>query len=144
MFVDLQNDLHHQDVLELLSLSVFPDPDELAQAVASYETQPNRRLCGLISEQEELIGIIGYELDADSVVHIRHIAVRADRRGEGFARGMILELIAREEPNKILAETDEEAVDFYRNIGFTIESMGERYPGIERFKCQFVPIYEQQ
>jgi hypothetical protein len=37
----------------------------------------------------------------------------------------------------VYAETDEEAADFYRNIGFTVESLGEKYPGIERFKCTF-------
>ena len=24
---------------------------------------------------------------------------------------------------------------FYRCLGFTVESLGERYPGVERFRC---------
>lgn len=144
MFVDLQEDLQHPEVLELLSLSVFPDPGELEQAVALYETQSNMRLYGLISEQEKLIGLIGYELADDHKVQIHHIAVRIDERGEGYGRGLILEVIAREQPRVIFALTDEEVVDFYRNVGFTIESLGEIYPGVERFKCQFEPIYEAE
>jgi hypothetical protein len=27
------------------------------------------------------------------------------------------------------------AVNFYRNIGFEITSLGEKYPGVERFQC---------
>lgn len=33
------------------------------------------------------------------------------------------------------AETDKNAVNFYRKIGFNITSLGEKYPGVERFKC---------
>lgn len=33
------------------------------------------------------------------------------------------------------AETDADAVDFYRRCGFAVESLGERYPGVERFRC---------
>lgn len=32
-----------------------------------------------------------------------------------------------------------ELVDFYRRIGFKIHSLGEKYPGLERFMC----IYER-
>jgi ribosomal protein S18 acetylase RimI-like enzyme len=39
------------------------------------------------------------------------------------------------------AETDEEAVEFYRNIGFSIQSLGEKYPGVDRFKCTFLTNY---
>jgi ribosomal protein S18 acetylase RimI-like enzyme len=33
------------------------------------------------------------------------------------------------------AETDSEALAFYRRIGFRVESLGEKYPGVERFRC---------
>jgi ribosomal protein S18 acetylase RimI-like enzyme len=33
------------------------------------------------------------------------------------------------------AETDGDAVGFYRRIGFGIESLGEKYPGRARFRC---------
>ncbi|PFE51898.1 GNAT family N-acetyltransferase, partial [Bacillus cereus] len=35
----------------------------------------------------------------------------------------------------IEAETDKEAVGFYKKCNFKIESLGEKYPGIERFYC---------
>ena len=34
------------------------------------------------------------------------------------------------------AETDADAVDFCRAIGFAVESLGERHPEIERFRCR--------
>jgi len=33
------------------------------------------------------------------------------------------------------AETDADAVSFYERCGFAITSLGERFPGIERFRC---------
>ena len=37
----------------------------------------------------------------------------------------------------IEAETDKEAVEFYKKIGFQVKSLGEKYPGIERFHLCF-------
>ncbi|MCY1251522.1 hypothetical protein D9M72_652950 [compost metagenome] len=37
--------------------------------------------------------------------------------------------------SSIYAETDQEAVLFYKNLGFHITSLGEKYPGVERFGC---------
>lgn len=33
------------------------------------------------------------------------------------------------------AETDAEAAGFYRACGFQVRSLGEKYPGVERFAC---------
>ena len=35
------------------------------------------------------------------------------------------------------AETDKDAVDFYRKLGFSVTSLGEKYPGVERFHCEY-------
>jgi len=35
----------------------------------------------------------------------------------------------------IAAETDKDAVDFYKKYGFKALSLGEKYPGVERFAC---------
>ncbi len=37
----------------------------------------------------------------------------------------------------IYAETDNDAVNFYWKYGFEITSLGEKYPGVERFLCEF-------
>ncbi|WP_239984546.1 hypothetical protein [Lentibacillus sediminis] len=37
----------------------------------------------------------------------------------------------------ISAETDKDAVVFYQNLGFQITSLGEKYPGVERFLCEY-------
>ena len=39
---------------------------------------------------------------------------------------------------RVTAETDKDAVGFYRSCGFEVESLGELYPGIERFRCKLL------
>ena len=139
MLIDLKPQLRQDDVQELLGLSVFPDPDRLAEAVDSYEQDDANALQGLRDDEDgKLIGVIGYRRNPNGVLEIRHIAVSPDERGQGYGRAMVLEALAKTDPAAIVAETDEEAIDFYRNIGFTVESLGERYPGVERFKCTYI------
>ena len=35
----------------------------------------------------------------------------------------------------LVAETDADAIGFYQCCGFAVESLGELYPGVERFRC---------
>lgn len=66
---------------------------------------------------------------------ICHIAVMLKYRHQGIALQMIREVVRMHQLTYIEAETDDEAVEFYKKIGFEIKSLGEKYPGIERFHC---------
>lgn len=136
MFISIKDRMDEPEIQELLSYSVFPDPDHLEQAVRDYQEQDDLQLYGLESE-EELVGLIGFRHMGDGEVKIEHISVKPERRGEEFGRGLVLELIAEVKPKKIIVETDEEAVEFYRRIGFEIQSLGEMYPGTERYRCTY-------
>ncbi|EHQ59356.1 GNAT family acetyltransferase [Paenibacillus dendritiformis C454] len=138
MFINVKSRLREAVIRDLIELCVFPDPDKVEAVLKKYEQNPGDELWGYESEGE-VVGIIGVRKHGKEI-EILHIAVHPKLRGAGFGRGMILELIHQEQPDVVKAETDEEAVDFYRNIGFVIESRGEVYPGVERFTC----IYETQ
>ncbi|WP_098747145.1 GNAT family N-acetyltransferase [Paenibacillus sp. EZ-K15] len=137
MLKDITAQAIQPEVKELLSYSVFPDPEAVDQAAASYQTGRNR----LFGYEEDglLLGVIGFDIDQDELT-IRHLAVLPENRGKGYGRGLILELLLEVQPKpaRVIAETDEEAVNFYRSIGFEVYSLGEKYPGVERFRC----IYE--
>ena len=49
---------------------------------------------------------------------------------------MILHVCKAYGLEEITAETDRDAVEFYRRVGFEVESLGEQYPGTERFLCR--------
>lgn len=142
MFINVKPRLREAVIRELIELSVFPDPERVEAALKQYEQHPGDELWGYESEGE-VVGIIGFRRHGKEI-EILHIAVHPELRGAGFGRGMILELVHQEKPDVVKAETDEEAVDFYRNIGFTIESRGEVYPGVERFACTYETHLEEQ
>jgi len=136
MLISLKDKLDDPSIRELVGYAVFPDPEQVRLAMESYAAD-NRHLMGL-SLDGEVIGVLGYETLPDGVVRICHIAVDPEFREMGYGRGMLLELIDLIKPAAIVAETDDDAVDFYRNIGFEIVSLGEKFPGVERYMCTFV------
>lgn len=134
--------LHESEILELLSYSVFPSPGAIEKAIALYKDQDKFELYGY-KEEETYIGIIGFHMDHTKNLVIDHLAVAPEYRRMGYGRGQILEILALKKPATLTVETDEEAVEFYRNIGFSISSLGELYPGVERFRCLYAAEPEE-
>ncbi|MCL6600332.1 MAG: GNAT family N-acetyltransferase [Alicyclobacillus macrosporangiidus] len=66
-----------------------------------------------------------------------HIAVRPSERNKGLGRQMLKRIVSSSGITELYAETDRESVGFYRRCGFSIESVGEKYPGVERFRCRW-------
>ncbi|WP_159884182.1 GNAT family N-acetyltransferase [Paenibacillus puerhi] len=126
-----------QDVIqELLGYSIFPDPERLKAVTDDYAQNSDHELYAY-EEEGAILGLVGFTLSPERVLTLLHLAVRPDMRGQGYGRGQILELIELKKPSRIVAETDEDAVDFYRNIGFAVVGLGEKYPGVERFRCEY-------
>lgn len=136
MLTNIVPRLDEEEIQELLSWSVFPDPERLQKAIDLYRSGAGQRLLGYLSE-DAIIGLIGFHREGDDTIVIDHISVTPEERSKGYGRGMILELLALENPAVLIVETDEEAVDFYRSSRFTVISMGEKYPGTERFRCTY-------
>lgn len=115
-------------------LSLATSDKKVEQEYEKYILLSNRTLYS-VEFEGEIAGCIGIEQISLSECEIKHIAVLADKRGKGIGSKMI-NFIASKYPS-IVAETDYEAVDFYRRYGFFITSLGEKYPGVERFLCQY-------
>jgi len=136
LLINVKDRVREQEIVDILETCVFPDPERLERVVLDYAEQPDMELYGYESE-DEVVGVVGFRRIEGDEVRILHLGVKPECRGAGFGRGLILELIEMTNPRTVLAETDEEAVEFYRRIGFEIESLGERYPGVERFRCTY-------
>jgi hypothetical protein len=65
------------------------------------------------------------------------VAVETERQLRGVGRLLIREGIARTGAKVFLAETDGDAAQFYAQCGSAITSLGEKYPGVERFACRW-------
>ncbi|MET3942909.1 ribosomal protein S18 acetylase RimI-like enzyme [Paenibacillus sp. PvP094] len=134
MLINLKSRIQEPEVQELLSYSVFPDPEQVGQALQQYVNKDELLLDGY-EDEGQLVGLVGYEKTGNSEITIQHIAVLPENRFKNYGRGMIAQLLEKYNPDKLIAETDQEAVEFYRNTGFVVYSLGELYPGVERFRC---------
>nr|WP_167280073.1 GNAT family N-acetyltransferase [Paenibacillus lupini] len=98
-----------------------------------YKSDANRVLYAY-DDGSRIAAIIGLLIKPEEIV-ILHIAVDQGMRGKGFGRALLDEVMSLYELTTLKTETDKDAVGFYRTCGFRIESLGELYPGVERFLC---------
>ncbi|MDN7245337.1 GNAT family N-acetyltransferase [Planococcus shenhongbingii] len=149
----LDNRNQHELVLkELVSPCISREIKELLGYVTSLEKieseyvkyldAANRKLYGFELEGE-IVSCLGVEFQDGNQIEIKHIAIMPDAREKLIGSSMIQAVFDKHSPYVMVAETDQDAVGFYRKNGFTIASLGEKYPGIERFWCERKMVVEQ-
>ena len=122
------------DLLEIIAYAVYhPTREQVQKIISDYIGKEGKK--ALVFRNEGLnIGCIAYSI-IKGEIEIDYIGVKIDNRGIGIAKKLVDEMIRREEPKRIYLETDLDAVDFYRRIGFNIKSIGNKYEDTERFLC---------
>lgn len=135
MLICLRDYWNYDAVKDLLALCMGADGEMIAQEINSYNTEEDSKELFGCFVNGELAGLVGIIRQSEQAVEIRHLAVQAKWQGKGIGRGMITEVSRTAGIETITAETDHEAVGFYRSAGFAITSLGEKYPGVERFAC---------
>jgi ribosomal protein S18 acetylase RimI-like enzyme len=137
--IDLKPRLGESAVRSLLALSIgYPTPARVA-AVCERCRQDDRRIVLGFERDGALVGYAGIELVEPSEAILWNIAVIPAQQRQGIGRAIVAYVGDRFAPGRLIAETDRNAVGFYLACGFTIESLGEQYPGTERFRCTLVP-----
>ena len=65
------------------------------------------------------------------------IAVRKDLRGKGIGKEMVCQVMETEHLKRITAQTDDDAIGFYRKSGFEEERVVIEYPNgsVVRYNC---------
>lgn len=137
MLIEANKGLADSEVSELLSLAVHQEEQAFEAAKGMYSSADTGCQLRLYQEEGETIGLIGFCLDDAGRLNIKHISVFPEYRNQGFGRGLILEALMEQSPDAVVAEVDEEAADFYRNIGFVVTSKGVDASGAERFECVY-------
>ena len=74
-------------------------------------------------------------MEQNNVAKLQGIATAGDYRNKGAGRSSISYAMKSLSLTKIYAETDDDAVGFYRNCGFDIEDTGIKYEDCRRYKC---------
>jgi len=140
MLIDLKKRLREEEIRELLACSVFPEPGRVDEVIERYEQSSDWAISGL-TDDDGIVGLIGYRPGDRGELEVLHLAVIPEARGAGFGRWLLLETIERERPAAVVAEADEHTVEFFRHVGFVVESLGESPYGEERFRCVFATDY---
>ncbi|MHA6532993.1 GNAT family N-acetyltransferase [Paenibacillus sp. BAC0078] len=133
MLISLENYWDRDAVALLLAECMWAGEERALEELDNYLTEDSLELLGTFVNGE-LAGLLGIRLGTEAV-EIRHLAVQARLRGRGIGSAMIEELRKCKKAETLQAETDKDAARFYRNCGFMITSLGEKYPGTERFNC---------
>ena len=133
--IDIKRVLHDERILAVVAHAQFmPTPEKLHAlahkcqsdaAVAAFGCEDNGLICGTIILRD----------DGGGLFEIMSIATIPAYRTRGVASRLIAFASDALNCATLRAETDDDAVGFYRKCGFQIESLGEKYPGIVRYLC---------
>lgn len=120
----------------ILAASVYnPTPERLAQRVRGYR-QNDSVVVFACREADTWKGIAIVQRTV-CLGTLLDIAVSEKDRNRGIGRFLISGIMERLALTDFCAETDEEAVGFYRSLGFAITSLGDKYnAGSQRYLCQ--------
>ncbi|TMU87038.1 GNAT family N-acetyltransferase [Bacillus sp. BHET2] len=130
--IKIEGNDNYPSIKQLLSYST----SNAEHHFEKYLQSPSGELFAL-EHEGEMVGCIGVEFIGLTTCEIKHLAVSPRVRGRGMASEMIQNIIDMHKVTNVLAETDKDAVLFYQKFGFTIISLGEKYPGVERFLCEY-------
>jgi len=117
-----------RSVLELSHGSV----DALEEARAHYRT--GEWLFLGWQEGSQVVACAGAERLAASMIGIRSIAVDPSLRHRSLGPTLLVALAERLGAERLVAETDDDAVGFYRRCGFTVEDAPPKF-GRARYWC---------
>ena len=89
-------------------------------------------------EQDKIVGIMAVSFKEQKKIEIIGIAVDVSTRGKGIGSYMINQVINNYGLLSVYAETDNDAVGFYRKNGFNIMEFSETYGAetVIRYKCE--------
>lgn len=134
---EIKNRLHDPSICCILALSQYqPTPEKLAARTAAYQADPDVSAFACF-DQEKPLGVLVLKNRGARSFEILSIAVNPDSRNLGIGSKLITYASDCLHCSRITAETDADAVGFYRSYGFEIRSLGEKYPGCIRYLCTF-------
>lgn len=135
-FIDYANgSVSLVQIKRLLSFAVGEATNERVNSILHETYSDSKTVLYVLADNDAALGVIGLKRLGDSG-EILHIAVAERKRKQGLGRQMIDCLAKLGNLRELVAETDRDGLEFYIHCGFSIRSLGEKYPGIERFQCR--------
>ena len=138
MFQNIAAKLNCPNVRQILSHCIFDNsPEGIDAALCKY---PGEIFYGWV-EDDKPLGICGFRVFPDKI-EICHIAVAEAARGMGIGTAMVYAL-GEKYAGTIVAETDDDAVGFYKKCGFEAMLLYREYNGqkYRRWACTLTRSY---
>lgn len=124
-------EISHHDLPYLISLSIGMPTEKKIQHVLTSYTTANHHLIGAFSGNI-LIGVIGIEITGKTCA-IKHLAVAPPHRMKNLGKQLIMYVTHHFSLQHFTAETDDDAIGFYKKCGFQCKSFENQYG--RRFFC---------
>lgn len=102
----------------LLTRAMFPDPDRIRGTLQTYREDPERRVFGWMAGGR-MVSAAGVRQEGEEL-EVLHLATAPGEEGRGHARTLLHALAEHLNAARLVAETDDAAVNFYRRSGFEV------------------------
>ena len=130
---DVKDELTNEDILELLAPSVYnPTQERLLNRAKKYQEDENANIYAY-KHIGEYKGIIVFKIK-EQTAEILDIAVKPKYQGQGIGSMLIDYIFSKFKVNKIIAETDDDAIGFYKKYGFTVADTKVNFD-VKRYTC---------
>ncbi len=130
--VNLRSEMDSEDVQVLLSLALGnPSPTRMEEVTQIYRFLPEYYFCGY-RMGGDVVGCLGLQLLTAKEGAVRHLVVLPAHRRKGIARAMVGHTLRRFQLERLMAECDADAVDFFRRCGAAVEPVAGG-----RFRCSW-------
>ena len=131
--IDVKESLCNKSVYSLLAPSVFnPTPERLLSRAEKYQADDTVKVYAY-SENGEYKGIIAFKIK-EQTAEILGIAVKPEYQGKGIGSRLINYIFSQFAVNKVTAETDDDAIGFYKKYGFAVADINNKYD-TKRYVC---------
>ena len=138
ILADVKPNLFDPEVLALLKPSVYkPTPKRLKDRAEKY-TEDKNVFAYACKSSEKYIGIVVFRAE-NNTAEILDIAVKPEYRKHGIGRKLIDFILNQFPVDIIIAETDNDAVGFYKKCGFTV-APAESIDDTERYSCKLSAV----
>ncbi|GAA5513295.1 hypothetical protein Dcar01_02028 [Deinococcus carri] len=124
----------------LLARAMFPDPERLRRTLESYRLGTERQVYAWVvgGQPVSAAGIRQQGEPAGRDVEVLHLGTTPGQEGRGHARALLHAVAAHLNAARLVAETDDSAVGFYRRAGFEVSSIPSRWDWV-RYRCVLTP-----
>lgn len=125
------------EFLNILKLSHYNPTDEKLNKIAlEYSKNENIHAIACFND-DVMIGFIVVDKISDKAFEIVDIAVNENYRKQGIASKLIDYVIDQFDIKILYAETDDDAVNFYKKYGFSAKLINKRGE-FNRYKCKLI------